>query len=367
MSLPELELIKVDVAAKETAYIKGWETKTGRKLGTADPVRILLSYMAGIISQHETVINDRYKQTFLYFARGSALDYKGFERLTERLPAASAIATIKFSMPAVLDFPVVIPAGTRVTAGGVYVFATDKEAVIPVNAKEASVTATCTVSGEFANGLVPGQINKLVDPVAYITTVANTGISNGGSDTESDTRYKTRLQSALEKLSVAGPEAAYKFHVYSAHPEIVDVAIVENEPGVVTIYPLMKNGGLPTAEIIGLVQSALSPVDIRPLNDQPEILSPEIVSYDISITYYIKKTDSGQQSDIASAVQTAVDDFVAWQSAALGLGIDPSELTRRVKNAGAFRVSVVTPVYTALNANQVGIANTITVTYGGVE
>ena len=65
--------------------------------------------------------------------------------------------------------------------------------------------------------LVVGQINTLVDPIAYISSVSNTTASTGGTDTEDDENYRERIQLAPESFSVAGSEGAYIYWARSAH------------------------------------------------------------------------------------------------------------------------------------------------------
>lgn len=51
----------------------------------------------------------------------------------------------------------------------------------------------------------------------------------------------------------------------------------------------------------------------------------------------------------------------------MGRDINPTELTARIRNAGAKRVSVTAPVFTAVEEGKLPKAGTVTVTYGGLE
>ncbi|MNP79071.1 hypothetical protein D3C76_1768200 [compost metagenome] len=58
--------------------------------------------------------------------------------------------------------------------------------------------------------------------------------------------------------------------------------------------------------------------------------------------------------------------YQLWQRSKLGRDINPSELIARVMAAGALRVNVTAPVYTALTATQVAQQGATTLTYGGL-
>lgn len=63
----------------------------------------------------------------------------------------------------------------------------------------------------------------------------------------------------------------------------------------------------------------------------------------------------------------AVTNYRTWQRSKLGRAIDPSELNKLVKNAGAKRVEITLPVYTAIEKYQFAAEETVTVNYGGLE
>lgn len=365
--LPNLTLIDVDVTKKEAAYIAQFEAVAGRTVGTADPVRLLLATMATIMSAHEQVINDQYAQVFITTARTDSLDYHGADVLTTRLEAAAAITTLQFTLSGELIFDVIVPAGTRATAGDDYIFATDKELTISAGDVTGIVTATCATAGEFANNLVAGQINKMVDIVGYVASVTNTTASNSGTDEETDDNYRERIRIALESFSVAGPEGAYIYRAKSAHQSIADVGVEMTSPGTVTLYPLLEGGELPTTEILDLVSDACSAADVRPLTDNVIVATPTRVSYDISFKYYIAASNASLQATIAADVQTAVNNFVTWQAEKLGRNVNDSELISRVIAAGASRVAITSPSFMTITSNQQAVASSIMINYDGTE
>lgn len=366
MSLPELELMKIDANADEMDAVNRFQEKSGRQLYPADPVRLMLSALAGLVTSLKQEVNDLYRQSFLSYARGERLDDKGVVFGVERLPEASAICTVEFILSDALEFDAIIPAGTRV-AGGNYIFSTDNELSIPSGVVSGSVTATCTTAGESANGLIPGQVNKLVDPVAYVYQVSNITTSNGGSDIESDDRYRERIPDAIEALSVAGSEGAYRYLTMSAHPDIIDVSVIMPTPGDVNVYPLMSGGAIPSDEIINLIEEALNPSEARPLTDNVTVLKPTVVNYDIAMEWYVSPENAGLRTEIEEKVNKAVAEYISWQKAKVGRDISDSELMRRVLIAGASRVILTSPQYTVVDSTSVAVEGAVSAVCKGVQ
>ena len=115
------------------------------------------------------------------------------------------------------------------------------------------------------------------------------------------------------------------------------------------------------------------------MTDLVLVSDPDTVSYDIDITFYIANNATSSASDIASAVNDAVNNFVSWQAGKLGRDINPSTLIRMIMAVnGVKRVEVVSPEFTvlrdgtdistlALSVPQLAQINTISITNGGYE
>lgn len=187
---------------------------------------------------------------------------------------------------------------------------------------------------------------------------------------EDDESLRWRIHIAPEGFSVAGPAKAYEFHAKKAHPDILDVKILtppDTEPGHVEIYPLMKDGELPSTDVIDAVFMACSDDTVRPDTDYVEVLCPEAVNFNVNMTYWIDAGLSALSANIQKAVNDAVDAWVLWQKSELGRDINPSELVRRVINAGAKRCEVSSPAFSMIRNSQVATAGVISVTFGGLE
>lgn len=366
-NLPDIQFVSKDVGEIEANIITTYEGISGRKLAPGDPVRLFFEAVAAIIAQQRVLIDYAAKQNLLHYAAGSYLDHLGALVGAERLPAQSAKTTLRFTLSAPQPQAVTIPAGTRATPDGKLFFATTTATTVPAGTTEIDVAAECTTAGVSGNGWQPGQINKLVDPLPWIKSVTNITTSSGGADVESDDAFRERIRQAPERFSVAGPSEAYKYWARTAHQSIIDVSVTSPAPGEIEIRPLLEGGQIPSQEILDAVASVCNDKRVRPLTDHVTVLVPEVVNYDVVLTYWIASENTTVAANIQQAVTAAVNDYVAWQRSRLGRDINPSELIARVMAAGAKRVEVTSPVFTTITPSQVAVAGNVTVQYGGLE
>jgi len=356
--------LSAEQVEKET--IQTVENLLGKKLYPASAERLFTESFVVELLRIIALFNYYAKQNLLRYAEGEYLDAIAELYGVQRLPAKPAITTLRFYIEEPLPFDVVIPAGTRATSDGNLMFKTTEEGKIPAGSTYVDIPAECETPGEVGNGYLPGQINQLVDPVPYVVKVENITTSLGGSDVESDDRFRERIRLSLERFSTAGPRLAYEYWVKTAHQDISDVSVYSPSEGVVKVHFLVKNGELPSEDMIQLVQDFLNGDKIRPLTDLVIVKPPEVVSYSVKLTYWIHRKDTPLVSSIQEKVQKAVNDFVAWTGSKIGRDILPEELIRRVKEAGAYRVKVEAPTYTEISQSQVAKASSVEINYGGL-
>lgn len=346
------------------------EAITGRTLYPADPERLFILSLAQIIVQQRVKLNATARQTFLRYATGSVLDEFGYGQNVNRLQAVAASTSFLFTLSMPLAEVTVIPVGTRVGpqgGGGELFFVTDAALEIPAGALTGTVSASCSLAGRAGNGFIPGQLNTLIDPLPFVQTAVNVTESGGGADLETDDAYRNRIRNAPESFSTAGPDGAYKFWAYTASQLIIDVSVSSPSPGVVLIVPLLAGGEIPGAEVLQRIEEICSAADKRPLTDLVTVEAPAVIPFNLSLTYWVDIASAASAASIQDAVNSAVQDYVLWQKSKLGRNINPSELIRRVMQAGAYRVDVNDPVYQEVEGTEVSIADQITVTYGGLS
>ncbi len=366
-NLPDVNFVEVNAANIEAEILNEYERITGRTLERGDPVRLFLLTITNIIVLLMNRLNETGKKNLLRYADGSFLDHLGALLGVTRLPAAAAKTTVRFTLSATMGSNVVVDAGTRVTANGTVFFALDNAVVIPAGSMYGDGLCTCTEAGTIGNGFLTGQIKTLVDPVPYVASVANITESEGGANIEEDDSYREAIHVAPESFSVAGPLGAYQWFAKQASALISDVAVSSPEPGEVDVRVLLQGGAIPGEEMLGIVAAKLNDRSVRPLTDLVTVQAPTVVSYNVTLTYYIATEDIAQETAIRNKVTAAVDEFVLWTKSKIGRDINPSVLIQKIVDAGAKRVTVSSPVFTVLDMTKVGVAGTVTVNYGGTE
>lgn len=365
--LKEIEFVEIDANKIEAEAVAMLENELGKNLYPGSPERILLISLLSIIIQQRALINDTGKQNLLAYSRGDRLEHIGALVGEERADYTFAYTTLKFTLSTALTFVHVIPRGTRVTADGLIYFEVENDTEIPIGKTQIEILARCTIPGQKGNGFLPGQINQIVTPFPFFDSVENATESYGGLDNESDDQLRQKIHEAPESFSVAGPDGAYLYWARKASPLVVDAEVYSPTPGVVHLVPLLKNGDIPTDEIINVIFEVCNSKEVRPLTDQLEVLKPSIIHYGLDIEYWIGEENKPFINQINEKVIKAIDEYELWQKSKLGRDINPSRLISMLISAGAKRVNVNTPIFTKLEKNQVAYLQTKNVLYKGVE
>jgi phage-related baseplate assembly protein len=364
--LPDIDFVDINADVVEKSLFTAYTNITGRTLSRADPVRLFILFVADVVIRLLNNINHTGKQNLLKYSEGHNLDNLAANAWVTRIPASAATTTLEVSLATERAAETIVPAGTRVSPESNVYFATDTALIIPAWSTKGTVSATCTAVGTVGNDYNPGEISQIVDPVPYVESVVNVTRSEGGADEEKDDALRERVWEAPEALSVAGPVGAYKARTKAVNASIADVYVDSPSPGVVRVVPLLTDGGIPGAEILSEVLTALSADNVRPLTDNVSVVAPEAISYAITAEYYID-TDADPVT-VQTHVSEAVAEYASWQKARLGRDIVPSKLIQLIMSvSGVHRVNVVSPSYTVVEGTQVAKADTISVVMSGSE
>ena len=360
-----------DVRSEMVADYEAFMTQAGGKpytLGRAAPHRMELYAAAAQIYQAMQCIDRGGKVNLLKYSYGGFLDNLALIKGPTRNPAAAASTTVRFTLSAQRAFVVSIPAGTRVSMDGSVYFATDVYAEIPAGSLTADVTATCTTAGAAGNGYQPGELATLVDPVPYVASVQNVTPTAGGTDAESDDDYKERVYLAPGAYSTAGPEDAYRYHAMSYSAAVGDVETESSQAaGTVDLVFVLADGSDPGPEMIQGMLDHLSARLRRPMTDLVHVSAPQKVAYTIDVTYWINRSQAAQAVAIQQAVTQAVEEYKTWQRT-IGRDINPSKLHELMMKAGAKRLEIAAPVYTAVSKIKIAaLEGDAVVRYGGLE
>jgi len=377
----------------------------GFRLSLASPERLIQLTEASILAQVNHDIDKTGKGNLLYFADDSTVEHIGYlygER-GNRMAASYALTTLRYSLAIPRNVNTVIAKGYRATPDNKIFFATLKQAEIPAGELYVDVEAQSLTAGAAGDGIKIGDIKNMVDLVPFVVSVENITVTNGGAEKEELETYKQRLRLLPESFSVAGPDGAYEFWARTANPGIVDAKVWMPEldmikfaeflqpwgitdakafyealgsyyresgtgPGNVDVTVLMKNGELPSDEILSQVAETLSPKTRRPLTDYVHVVMPEPVEFNISFRYWIEIDRATEATSIINAVDAAVDEYIEWQKSRLGLDINPDTLHKLIMNTGVKRVEITEPVFTELKMYEAAqFGGNKTVTYEGLE
>lgn len=332
-TLEELRATPIpDFFERDTAQIKeklvGWfEAETGRTLYPAQTETFFIDLLTYAISMWAEAGQSAALQNRVVWAEGQHLDDVGANVSTYRLKAAYAASKVRFTLSGLRASGVVVPIGTRVSAGTALVFSTTQELVIAAGGLFGDVDVIADQPGADYNDLQLGQIEDILDPIAYVSTVANILPSAGGSSVESDDRLRERVANALERVSRAGSRAGYIENVKAVNPSIVDVQSIRSQPGYIEITPLMVDG-VSSDVIDAQILAFLDPETMIPQGDFVSIRKADPVDFDVVMTL---KVASHMATGIKALAKQAVrDQFEIW-SQFLGAQIAPSALVEAVR------------------------------------
>ncbi|MBT2294564.1 baseplate assembly protein [Pseudomonas fluorescens] len=353
--LPKPIFIAVDPAATEAKLIARYEEKSGKTLYPAQVERLFIDQIAYAVTRQEAAVQNAGQQLLVRFAKGPILDYLGELVATPRLLAVPARCVLRFSMPAAVQQPLLIRAGTKVsTQDGKLIFLTDQDVAIPAGQTAISATATCLTAGVLGNGWAAGQISNLVNAPAAGMTATNTTTSAEGAEDEEDDRYRERIILAPEAFSNAGSRGAYRYHALAVHQSITDVAVHgpdEGQPdGHVAVFPLTSTG-LPSAELLESVRTRLSGEKVRPLCDTVHAYSPLDRPFQIKarLTFYAE----ADRAAALAAAHAAAYAYAQDRRAGLGRDIVREQLTALLQVSGVYRAELEHPdVLSVLETNE---------------
>lgn len=342
---------------------------TGKKitLAKADPNRMILYAAALQIYQGFVNIDKAGKMNYLKYTSGDYLDNLCALKGIKRSQGSAAQTMLRFTLSAEQTSAVTIPMGTRATDGNENYFFTTEVAEIPIGDMTVDVPAESASVGTEANDIEIGEIKTLVDYIPYVESVSNITKTQGGSGVEDDDALKERFYLAPSGYSVAGSEAAYEYWTKAYNTGIIDVRVTSPEPCVVKIYVLLEGGKIPEELFLSELEDYLADENIRPLTDQVSVCAPERRMYNVSLRYYVTRSNASNAVSIQSKVEQAIENYIAWQCEKIGRDINPDMLVQNIIAAGAKRVEISDPIYQAIGASAIAQMADKTVIYGGIE
>ncbi len=353
-----------------TAMQQKYKELTGEELilAEADPIRLIAYTDCLLLYQIMQYAERAGKMALLKYSFGDYLVNIGALKGIHRIEGAAAKATIQFTLSTGRNTTTIIPAKTRVTARDGMYFETLEILEVPAGRLSGTVNAVCKEIGIKGNDYKIGDLNVLVDPVAYIKSVENITVAEGGADRETDRNLAERIYLAPSSWSTAGPDDAYKYWVRTYNPAISDVRVDSEEPGYVDIKFILQGGTLPDETMLEELEKYLQNEEIRPLTDSVRVQAPDIQDYTIDLTYYVNESDRARAAAIQEQVRIAVEEYRSWQQEKIGRDINPDQLRKKIISAGAKRVEIRSPEFVKIPKKGIAIpVQDATIIYGGVE
>lgn len=375
---PDIEFLETGtetIISSMIALYEQMQREAGREkyqVRPASPERLFISWMAAVIVQQRTLINEIAKMNVpRYAAQSENEEYLDnlaeIFKDTERLPAKPASATFRFYISEPQQQSTIIPAGTRISFDGVIMFATSKVLEIKAGEVSGEVEAVCTQPGTVGNGLAAGQVKEVVDLFDHYQKAENITVTSGGAEKEDNASYYERMRDSMESFSTAGPINGYIYWTKTVSSAVMDVAVTSPEACVVDVRVILRDGQETTPAVLKEIEEALNASDIRPLTDIVTVSAPDTVDFSIDATYYISQPNKESAAAIDREVRAAVDNFIVWQTSKMGRDINPSYLTKMMMDAGAKRVEVRQPTFQRVEDIAVGKLQSKTVLNGGLE
>jgi phage-related baseplate assembly protein len=183
---------------------------------------------------------------------------------------------------------------------------------------------------------------------------------------ESDDNFKRRIQLSFEAFTTAGSEASYIFHGLSADGQVADISALSPTPGVVAIYVLARTGnGQADTPLLTKVENALSAKTVRPLTDQVNVYSVDVVDFVVQAELILFNGPDGAL--VLANAQTELDNYLA-ASRSNGLDITISGLHHALHQQGVQRVNLISPSSDiVIQRHQVGHCVSQTLTVGSLN
>lgn len=375
---PDIEFLETDtetIISSMIALYEEMQRAAGRdnyKVRPGSPERVFISWMAAIIVQQRTLINETAKMNVpRYAAKSENEDYLDslaeIFKDTARLPASPASAIFRFHISEPQQQSTIIPAGTRISFDGVIIFATSEVLEIRAGETSGEVEAVCTQPGTVGNGLVAGQVKEVVDLFDHYQKAENITTTSGGAEKEDNESYYERMRDSMESFSTAGPINGYIYWTKTVSPAVLDVAVTSPEACYVDVRVILRDGQEATEAVLKEIEEALNASDIRPLTDIVTVSAPETVDFSVDATFWIAQPNRESAAAIEREVRAAVDNFIVWQTSKMGRDINPSYLTKLMMDAGAKRVEVRQPTFQSVADIAVGKLESKSVLNGGLE
>lgn len=343
--VPDVTIFPDSIESFLQKIVGSVEAALGYQLPLADPIRLICNGFALVMYQSIQLAERDIKTQFLKYSYGDFLDNLAANYGLFREDAKRARCKLRFFAADLSESAITIPLGTRVRTEDDITFLTDEYAEIPPLTAYVDVDASALDAGTDGNFIKQGLISYFIDKPPFIKAVENITQSTGGDDRESDDRLTYRCLMSWVRFTTAGSRQSYEYWTRQYNSSIGTVCVMGPEdidyidPGEVYIFVILSDGSPPDEDFRNGLLAYLNAEKIRPLGDRVVIGMPLLVYFKIDLKYRIRTQDAAMVSKIREDVDKAVDAYMDWQCV-LGRDVEPAELIKRVREAGAKHIEL---------------------------
>ena len=245
-------------------------------------IRNLLESISTDIFHLEFQDNSLLRQAFLTTANGHYLDLFGEEYGITRNTALQAQGVVTFSISSAVNYPINIPANTRITNTETGLFYDTWTSVeIPVGTTSITCPVRSLITGENTNIPAGSSFVFYNENLLSEVSISNTEDFTGGCDAESDEDYRERLLEAKTSDRFGSKEYYVKLGRVSG---VHDIALVSS---LTHTAKVIVNGYSDTAisdDLLALVTAQYNNEKNLVYNHSFEVAKAQFTTVDLEIT-----------------------------------------------------------------------------------
>jgi len=309
IKLPDFEF---DPVKEKQKLREQWQQLTGVYPLPSYPEDFILDVLVYFKALQLAEMERKARSNFVEYAEGEDLDRlaQNFYGI-ERLPAQPSQTVIRFYT----EGDISLRPGIKVATRDLKVVFETKELYKKGEGYQ-DWKAECTEAGTVGNGFLPGEISVLLDHIEGVTKAENITVTTGGTNAEDDDHFRERILISLERLAATGTKWGYIFHTKSAHPEVGDVSVISPEPGKVEVYFLLRDGSLPSPEMIETVRSYLYQDHIKNLTDFVEVKAPTVMTANLSVRIHLR--DLKLKNLVEPTIREKLSSYITYIGSRIG-------------------------------------------------
>ncbi len=147
----------------------------------------------------------------------------------------------------------------------------------------------------------------------------------------------------------------------TADSSIIDVNAYSDPTTLGEVFVIVLTKNLPVPQtVVDKVSQILSAEDVRPLTDLVHVNAVTEVPYDVEVELTLLPDYVTMASQILQEANKRVEEFITETKSKIGKPINPDILIYKLMDIkGVFKVDVISPVYTDIQKDEVGVGRVV--------